>query len=95
MVHERCTLPMQAIAQEPASPERREKALALAKVCDPVEDAYDAFRRVHLGLVAGIVAAQSSHGIEVGELIALADSTAQSLVSLEKAIRAQSTGGAK
>lgn len=90
MVHDKCTAPMQSIAAEPASPERRDKALALAKTCDPVEDSYAAFRQAHLALVAAIVRAQTSQGITVGDLIAITDTAAQSLLSMEKAIRAQS-----
>lgn len=94
MVHDECTAPMQELAAQPPGPERTSKALALAHDCDAIEDGYDAFRRGHLALVAGIVAAQSGQGIEVGELIAITDSVAQSLVSVEKAIRAHNAKGA-
>lgn len=94
MVHDDCTLPMQALAQQPASPERAALAKTLASTCDPVEDAYDVFRRAHLALVAGIVAAQSDNGITIGEIMAITDDVAQSVSKLEKAIRAQHTGGA-
>lgn len=90
IVHDKCTLPMVAIAAEPATPERVLKAKALAANCDKIEDAYDALRRGHMALVSAIVAAQSDRGVTVGELIAITDSVAQSLITVEKAIRAQS-----
>lgn len=94
IVHDKCTAPMVALASEPASPERVLKAKALATNCDKIEDAYDAFRRVHLALVSALMRAQTDNGITVGELLAVTDEVMQSLIQIEKTIRAQN-GGAK
>lgn len=94
MVHDECTAPMQALASEPPSPERAEKAKALAKDCDGIEESYDQFRRAHLGLVAAILSAQTGHGISVDDLLAITDEVAQSLASLEKSLRAHNLEGA-
>lgn len=92
MVHDDCTAVMAALAAQPPSDERKAKGAELAKRCDPVEASYEAFRQAHLALVAGILRAQRDLGISVGELIALADATAQAVIKIEQDLRTAHTG---
>lgn len=73
LLHDRCTLPMQRIAQEPAGETRQGHAAALAEKCDPASVAFEALRSLHIEARALMVKAASPTGVTVGDLLDMID----------------------
>ncbi len=86
LLERKCTAPMERLAREEPSDDRKRRGRELAAKCDKLEIAYDAVLRAHVRLNAFLMQAESDAGVTVGKLIDATAETAKSAAGLAAAV---------